>query len=856
MSDGGDAFAVQLRRCRQSAGLSQEELAAQSGLSARAVGNLERGRTRWPHPDSVRRLAAALGLTGPALLALLETAERRLAGAAAAGGGPVPAAESGQSGTGQVVPQQLPTAVAHFVGRERELTALTALLNQVRRPVGAVVISAIGGMAGIGKTALAVHWAHQVAGEFLDGQLYANLRGYDADQPVSAADALASFLRSLGMAREQIPAETEERAAAYRSLLAGRRMLIVLDNAREADQVRPLLPGGASCVVVVTSRDALAGLVARDGAARVDLGPLPLDQAVDLLRELIGKRAVADPDAAARLATRCCQLPLALRVAAERAVSRPAVPLADLAGELASQQQRLDLLDAGGDAHSAVREVFSWSFRYLDDAASRVFRLVSLHPGPDFDEFAAAAMTGMTPEQTGQLLDRLARAHLIQHAGPGRYSMHDLLRGYARERAAGDDAEGERQAGLTRLFDHYLHAAAGAMDTLHPAEHDRRPAIPQPAPPSPPVSNPMAARTWLDAELANLVAVAVHTSQHGWPHHATRLSATLFRYLDVSGHFAEAITIHTSARSAARDTGDRAGEARALSGLGTVDARQCRHSRAANHFRQALALYVTTSDRAGEARVLNNLGIIDERQGRYTSASGHLQQALALCRTTSDRAGEARVLNNLGIIDERQGRYTSASGHLQQALALYRATGDRAGEARALSNLGIVDGRQGRYSQATDHLQLSLALCRTTGDRVGEAGALTNLGDVELRRGRHQQATSHLKQALALYRATGYPGGEAEALNSLGELLLATGRPADARTQHDAALGLASQTGDQYQQARAHHGLGRAQHALGHPSRARRHWQQALTRYADIGAPEADQIGALLAADDPPVRNR
>ena len=405
--------------------------------------------------------------------------------------GPAEAAVTSES----MPPRQLPAGVRHFTGRAGELAALTALLNRPgQQQPRALVVAAISGTAGVGKTALAVHWAHQVADRFPDGQLYVNLRGYDPAQPMASADALAGFLRALGIAGKEIPVETEELAARYRSLLAERRMLVLLDNAGSADQVRPLLPGTASCMTVVTSRDTLAGLVARNGATRLDLDPLLLTEAADLLRKLIGGRAATDPAATAALAEQCCRLPLALRVVAELAVAHLAVPLADLVIELANRRRRLDLLNADGDAETAVRAVFSWSCQHLNSDAARAFRLSGLHPGADLDPYAAAALLGAAPEQAGDLLETLARAHLIQPRQPGSYHMHDLLRAYAAELAAVQDGKEEQQAALTRLFDHYLHAAATAMDVLRPAERHRRPRIPVPASPGPPIAAAAAAR--------------------------------------------------------------------------------------------------------------------------------------------------------------------------------------------------------------------------------------------------------------------------------------------------------------------------------------------------------------------------
>jgi DNA-binding SARP family transcriptional activator/uncharacterized protein HemY len=766
-------------------------------------------------------------------------------------GDPQPPAAGPQDDGGRpaaLAPRQLPGGVRHFTGRAAELQRLSELLDEARG--GAVVISAIAGTAGVGKTALAVHWARQVADRFPDGQLYVNLRGYDPGQPMRPTDALAGFLRALGVPGQDIPLELEERAARYRSLLAGRRMLVLLDNAGEVEQVRPLLPGAPDCVAVVTSRDALAGLVARDGAARLEVDLLPLAEAAGLLRALIGERAAADPAATAALAERCCRLPLALRVAAELAAARPAASVPDLVAELADQQRRLDLLEAGADPRTAVRAVLSWSCRQLDPGAACAFRLAGLYPGPDLEPYAVAALTGSTPGQAADVLELLARAHLIHPAGLGRYAMHDLLRDYARELAAAQDGQDGQRAALTRLFDYCLYTAAAAMDVLFPAELHRRPRILPSATPPPSLTDPAAARAWLDAERASLVAVAAHTAAHGWPGHTTRLAATLFRYLETCAYYQEAIAICTCARAAARETGDQAAEAEALNGLGLIDGQQDRYQKAAGHLRQALALYRQAGDRTGEARAQNNLGLVDGRQGRYPQAASHHRQALALFRDTGDRTGEARALGNLGVIDRRQRRYPQAARHHQQALALYRQAGDRAGEAHALTNLGTVEVWQGCYPQATGHLRQALVLHRETSNRAGEARTLASLADVELRQGRYLQAGDNFQQALALFRRIGDRAGEADVLNGLGEVSLATGQPGPARTRHAAALGLASQIHDAYQQARAHHDLGLVHQATGDPGQARRHWQQALTLYTSLGTPEAEDVRAQLRTVD------
>lgn len=711
------------------------------------------------------------------------------------------------------VPRELPSEARHFTGRTQELKELTRLLDpDLRGTPQAVVISAIGGAAGVGKTALAVHWAHQVAHHFADGQLYVDLRGYDPGLPMSAADALARFLRALGVPIQDIPAEVDERAARYRSLLAGRRLLIVLDNAGSADQVRPLLPGTPGCVAVVTSRSALTGLIARDGAERLELDVLTMPDAVGLLRSLIGSRVDADPLAAQALAAQCSRLPLALRVAAELTAARPDASLAWLVDELADQKRKLDLLDAGEDCRSSVRDVFSWSYQHLDTAAAQAFRLLALPPGPEYDQYAVAALTGTTKERASRALAVLARAHLIYATAPGRYGMHDLLRAYADELTTAVDGEDERRSALTRLFDHYLHTAAAAIDSLFPAE-TRRPQVPVSASPAPCVTDPAAARAWLDAQRANLVAVCVHAAASGWPGHATDLSATLARYLDNGGHFPEAVTIHTHARDIARRTGDRAAEAAALS----------------------------------------NLGPTAWWQGRYQQAADHLQDALALHRQVGDAIGEARALSNLGMVDDQQGRYESAASFYRRSLALSRQAGDRNSEAYALANLGVIERRLDHPGTAARYIQQGLFLFRQGGNRSAQSSALAALGDVELQQGHPGQAADHYQQSIALCRELGDLAGETTALNGLGEAFRMAERPGDARAQHAAALALAAQIGHKHEQARAHDGLASSYAASGDIDRSRSHWREALTLYVGLGAPEADQVRTRLARAAAPL---
>jgi DNA-binding SARP family transcriptional activator/tetratricopeptide (TPR) repeat protein len=775
----------------------------------------------------------------------LRELHRRILAADPALAAPSPAIRPG-TGTPAVVPRQLPTPVRHFAGRDTELAILTDMLDPAAQQApGPVVISAIGGTAGVGKTALAVHWAHQAARRFPDGQLYVNLRGYDPGQPVPAADALAAFLRSLGVPGQDIPPGEDERAARYRSLLAGKQMLIVLDNAGSAGQVRPLLPGTPACIVLVTSRDALAGLVARDGATRLDLDVLPPQESVALLRTLIGSRVDADPAAAAELAARCARLPLALRVAAELAVTRPAASLTDLARELADGQRGLSLLDAGGDPGTAVRAVFSWSYRNLDGAAARAFRLIGLNPGPDLDVYAVAALTGTALGRAGELVGQLTQASLIRGQAD-RYDMHDLLRRYARELAAAEDGEAAGQAALTRLFDALLYAAAQAMDTVFPAEASRRPQIPRPATPVPLLTDPVAARAWLDAQRPGFAAVARHCANHGWSGHVTRLAAILFRYLQFGGYYQEALALHGHASRTARSCGDLTAEAVALTNLGATSQREGRRAEAAAQLERAAALADQAHSPAVQARALSTLGNIDLRQGRYQQARHRHEQALSLHRQAGSESGQGAALINLGIVEMLEGRYQQAVDRYEQALALARQTGNQYNEAQALANLGDSCLRTGRYQQACEHFSTARALYRGMGDKSGEAHTATSLGDIDRRQGRYQQATEKLQEALATFREIADRSGEAEALGGLGEVMYATGQPDQAISLLTAALDLATQIGELDQQARTSQGLGAACRAKGDTAAAHRHLRQAIAIYASLNSPEADHLRAEL----------
>jgi DNA-binding SARP family transcriptional activator/tetratricopeptide (TPR) repeat protein len=764
----------------------------------------------------------------------------------------VPAAGSRQTlavASVHPVVHQLPGDVHAFTGRTAELAALDRVLPAPDPgDASAPVIFAISGTAGAGKTALAVHWARRLMHKFPDGQLFVDLRGYDPElAPVQPAEALAGFLRALGLAEQEIPADIGERTAAFRNMLAGRQILIILDNASSAEQVHGLLAGSPSCVVVVTSRDRLAGIVARHGAIPIEIDVLPASDAVALLRVLVGDRVDAEPDAAMMLAVQCARLPLALRVAAELAVASPAVPLRALAHELEDEQRRLEWLNAGGDPRTMVRSVFSWSFRRLSAAAAGSFRLLGLHPGPDFDLYAAKALTGSAPDEARSTLDTLTTAHLVRRTSGDRYAMHDLLRAYALS-LPGDP--GEQRSAMTRLLDYYLATAASAMEALAPADRNRRPLAPPVVVSRPPVSDPALARAWLDQERSVLVAAIRHATLHGWPDHATRLAATLSRYLVTGGHNTEAISIYEHALDAARRSGDRGAQATALVNLAEVRWRLGLHGPDDESSGQALAVFREIGDRVGEARAHGNLALLCWRHGRYADASRHYELALAVFCEIGDRAGEARALDNLGAICCRQGRYEQAASQHWRALAIFREIVDPTGQARALTNLGCARKGQELWEQAARHLEDSLTLSRKNGDRASEAEALSGLGAVQLGDGRPQQAADHYRRAIRLFRELGHQGSEAEALNGSGGVLLAMGQPEQARARHALALDLATQIGDTYQQAGAHHGLAGAYAADGNYRTARQHWQHALDLYTRLDVPEARRVLGRLARFD------
>jgi tetratricopeptide (TPR) repeat protein/DNA-binding XRE family transcriptional regulator len=729
-----------LAQRRRALGLTQEDLAGLLEIERSTVARWERGKTQ-PLPWIRPKLARALQVPAGQLADLLDSAAPDRRGPAAS-----------------PVPRQLPAAVAHFTGRTLELQTLTRLAEHAGAgPAGAVVISAIGGTAGVGKTALAIHWAHQAAGRFPDGQLHVNLRGYDPDRPMTAADALAGFLRALGVPGQDIPPGEAERAARYRSLLAGKRALVVLDNASSVEQVRPLLPGTPACAVLVTSRDALAGLVARDGAARVDLDLLPLAEAVALLTELIGEPARADPGATAELARQCARLPLALRVAAELAAARPQVPLTDLVADLAGQQRRLDLLEAAGDPRTAVRAVFSWSYHQLSDQAARMFRLLGIHPGPDISVPAAASLAGIAQADARRLLRELARAHLTAEHVPGRYAFHDLLRAYAADQARGIDTEAERHEAIARVLDHYLHTAARGALLLMPAKEPVVLAPPRPGAAAEQPADHRQALAWFEAEHQVLLAAVTVAAGSGFDTHAWQLPWAMTAFLQARGHYQEWAATQRTALAAASRLGDIAAQAQSGRLRGMACTYLGDHDQARSQYTSSLTLYQRLNNRPGEARIQQNLGWLAGRQGRYADALGHAEQALRLYQAIGDKVSEAEALNGVGWCHGLLGDYQQARAFCRQALTLCAEVGNRWVEADAWDSVGYAEHHLGNLAEAAACYQRALNLYRESGARVFEADTLTRLGDTRHAAGELAQAREAWQQALAILEDLHHP---------------------------------------------------------------------------------------------------
>ena len=653
-------------------------------------------------------------------------------------------------------PAQLPHGLPYFTGRTAELDHLTALAASDR----SVMIAAITGTAGVGKTSLALQWAHRVAPDFPDGQLYVNLRGFDPHgSPVEPGEVLRGFLEAFGVAAQQIPAALQDRSARYRSLLAGRRVLVVLDNARDTEQVLPLLPGTPGSAAVVTSRSRLSALVAA-GAVPVTLELLTTDEAALLLARRFGAdRAAAEPDAVADLATMCARLPLALAIVAARAAAFPHHHLAALATELRHARGGLDAF-MGETESSDARAVLSWSYHQLSAEAARLFRLLGLHPGPEITHPAAASLAGVPVRQVRRLLTELSGAHLLEERAPGRFGFHDLLRAYAAEQAHDIDPEPERRAATGRVLDHYLHTAHAADRLLYAY---RAPIAVDPADPAATVlefADPDAALDWFVAEQAVLVDAIGRATGAGFPGHTSRLTWTITAFLNYQGKWHEWATCLHAALQACVRTADLDGEAMAHRLMSLALLQQGLVDAAGSHAQHALDLYGKSGDKTRMARLHLDLGRILERQDNYRAALERARLALGLSREAGDRAGEADALNWIGWYSANLGHYTDALRYCRESLQLRSEIGDDPSQADTWDTLGFANHHLGDYAEAIACYQQALAIWRSLGDRYEVATTLLRLGDTRQATGDHAAAGAAWQEAGAILDDLGHPEAE------------------------------------------------------------------------------------------------
>ena len=783
-------------------------------------------------------------------------------------------------------PKQLPLDIRSFTGRAELIAALDAMLAERDAPGADFArIAAIVGTAGVGKTALVTHWAHRIADRFPDGQLWLDLHGYDPEQSMTPGRALGVLLRALGVAGSSMPPDMESRAGLFRSLMAGRRALLVLDNVSSADQARQLLPGGAGCLVLVTSRDSLTGLVAREGATRLRVNLFSMDESVALLRRVVGSRVVDAHEADVQtLVNLCARLPLALRIVADRVDGATADGLSALVAEL-SEMSPLDTFTVGGDTRSAIRAVFFWSYRALPADAAALFRRLGLLPLPNYDDHVTAAIMDTSLAEARRLLDVLADAHLIESRGGGRAHVHDLLRAFAAEQAQIEDSDAVRHAVVDRVLNHYRHVVATAVDLVFPHEKHRG-TVPASGAPEPTFPDGAAALSWLDAQWGHLLAVITHAATKGWFAHATQLAAMLYRYLIIGAHHGDALSVHGHAIAAADAARDRAGLATAAHNLGSTYWLLGQQVRAHDHYQRALDIFREIGDSRGAARALGNLGNVYWRWGRNDDAYRCYQQAQAVFVEGGDVLAQAMTLVNLSELHIGWGQYEIAFRHSNQALELFGTVDDQVGEAHSRKLIGDVHLRYGRYSDALAEYEAALDISRRlghnriiayaldgqgsvraqqrafdravalheealsvrreAGDQFGEIDTLGCLGLARYGRGDFGFAVAHYRNALISARGLGCRGPEARLLNGLGEVATATSAPDEAVRHHSEALELARQLGDRYEQARAWQGLSQAHIALGNEKVAIEQAGIAATMYDRLRVPGSAAVRARV----------
>jgi tetratricopeptide (TPR) repeat protein/transcriptional regulator with XRE-family HTH domain len=864
----GSPFGFLLRELRLKARLSQEELAERAALSTRTIRSLERNQTHQPYRRSARLLADALRLTGPARDEFLAAARR--AQRQPAEGFPAPGAAT----------RTLPRDIASFTGRQQELARVVTASADAGGIVG---IAAIGGMAGVGKTAFAVHAAHQLAPRFPDGQLFVPLHGHTPGQrPVDPADALASLLVAAGVAPAQIPEGLQARAGLWRDRLTGKRALLVLDDAVGSEQVRPLLPSAAGSLVLVTSRRHLTAL---EDAQVVSLDVLPLAEAAALLIRLAGRAGLAPASAAvAEICELCGYLPLAIGMLARQLHHHPAWTPAGLAADLAASRDRLELMTT---ENLSVAAGFDLSYADLSGEQQRLFRRLGLHPGSDIDAYAAAALDDRPLAAARHHLQALYDHYLLTEPAGGRYRPHDLIREHAHALADRDDPASDRDRALDRLLDYYIHTATLAETRLArqtrpgpPLDLTRAPAA------VPDLPDSAAALAWARVERGNLLACLDQVTARGQHSRVIALTAALATLLRHDGPWTDAMKRHVTAARAAQESADPLGRAGALNNLGAVHRLTGDYPAAVKALAEALDIYCDLGNRLGQANAHYNLGIVYRVTGDYPDAAQALAEALDIYRDLGDLPGLAGALSNLGAVRFLTGAYPHAVQALEESLSISRELGDQVGQASALNDLGGLRRLTGDYPGAVKAQEAALAISRDLGNRLGQANALNELGSVlcligdsrgavraleealgisrELGdrlgqanalnylgaarqlAGDYPGAAQALEKALGMYRDLGNRGGEAEALNETGTLDRLRGNPGQAQAWHRQALELAREIDSSWDEAHALAGLGRCALAAGRRAEASALLAQAQEIFQRIRAPEAGALADEL----------
>ncbi len=823
MAEPPVTFAALLRELRAGARLTQEELAEAAAVSPRSISDLERGVAVSPQRDTIRRLAGALGLTG-LVRAQFEAVAR---------GRAVPAAaDAAHVGGAAAATRTLPRDVASFTGRQQELQDLVNATAGAAESGGVVSIHAIGGMAGIGKTAFAVHAAHRLADRFPAGQIFLTLHGHTPGyRPVDPADALASLLLTAGVPAGQIPASQEARMALWRDQVAGKQLLLILDDAASSEQVVPLLPGAGGSLVLVTSRRHLSAL---EDATAISLDTLPPDQATALLVRLAGRAGLSPDDPAVGEITRLCGfLPLAIGMVARQLHHHPAWTVAGRAAELAAAVDRLELM---ATENLSVAAAFNLSYADLTDDQQRLFRRLGLHPGTDIDAYAAAALDGTGLSAARRGLEALYDQYLLTEPTQGRYRLHDLIRQHSRTLADRIEPDDDLDEATTRLLDYYQHTAAraGILITRH-----ARTALPLAAGNTPAAVPDLAdqekALAWARAERASLLACLDHAAGTGQHARVIALTAGVAGLLERDGPWAEAITRHAAAVQAARHLGDRLGQAGALSDLGVVRRRTGDYPAAAQELERALGIYRDLGDRLGQANALSDLGDVRRLTGDFVIAVQAQEQALGIYRDLGDRLGQASALSHLAAVRLATGDFLATAPALEQALGIYRDLGDRLGQASALTNLGLLRQLTADYPAAAQELERALGIYRDLDDRLGQANALFVLGSVRLTTGDYPATAQALEQALGIYRDLGNRQGQANALLYLGDVWRRTGNYRAAAQDLERALGIYGDLGNRQGQASALGYLGVVRRLSGDYPAAAEALDEALDIYRDLG---------------------